>query len=45
MQLVILAGGQGSRLRSRLGSLPKSLADVAGVPLIGRQILLARSMA
>ncbi len=42
MQLVILVGGQGTRLRSRLGSLPKPLADVGGLPLIGHQLLLAR---
>lgn len=42
MQLVILAGGRGSRLQSRLGSLPKPLVNVAGLPLIDRQILLAK---
>jgi D,D-heptose 1,7-bisphosphate phosphatase len=42
MQLVIVAGGLGTRLRSRLGELPKALAPVGGKPLIERQIGLAR---
>jgi histidinol-phosphate phosphatase family protein len=37
-QAVILAGGKGTRLRERLGDLPKPLVDVAGVPLLERQI-------
>lgn len=41
-QLVILAGGKGTRLRERLGNLPKPLIDVCGVPLLQRQILLAK---
>ncbi|WP_428538787.1 HAD-IIIA family hydrolase [Rhodopila sp.] len=42
-QAIILAGGQGTRLRSVLGDLPKSLADVGGTPLLGHQLrLLAR---
>jgi histidinol-phosphate phosphatase family protein len=41
-QLVVLAGGKGSRLRERLGGLPKPLADICGVPLLERQILLAK---
>jgi len=41
-QLVILAGGKGTRLRERLGDLPKPLIDVCGVPLLERQILLAK---
>jgi histidinol-phosphate phosphatase family protein len=41
-QLVILAGGKGTRLRERLGNLPKPLIDVCGVPLLERQILLAK---
>ena len=41
MQLVILAGGSGTRLKSVSGDLPKPLVKVAGVPLIGRQILQA----
>lgn len=41
-QLVILAGGKGTRLRERLGGLPKPLIDICGVPLLERQILLAK---
>jgi histidinol-phosphate phosphatase family protein len=41
-QLVILAGGKGTRLRERLGGKPKPLIDVCGVPLLERQILLAK---
>ncbi|MGN5480575.1 nucleotidyltransferase family protein [Cupriavidus basilensis] len=36
------AGGKGTRLRERLGDLPKPLIDVCGVPLLERQILLAK---
>lgn len=39
---VILAGGQGTRLRERLGDLPKPLIDICGVPLLERQILLLK---
>ncbi len=42
VQAVILAGGQGTRLRERLGDLPKPLIDVAGTPLLERQILLLK---
>ena len=42
MQLVILAGGKGTRLRSRLGDLPKPLAPVGGRPILEHQIGLAR---
>lgn len=41
-QAIILAGGQGTRLRERLGDLPKPLIDVAGIPLLERQILLLK---
>jgi D,D-heptose 1,7-bisphosphate phosphatase len=41
-QLIILAGGKGTRLKSRLGDLPKPMIDVVGKPLIERQILLAK---
>lgn len=41
-QVVILAGGKGTRLRERLGDLPKPLIDICGVPLLERQILLAK---
>src|SRR3954451_6702682 len=41
-QAVILAGGQGTRLRARLGDLPKPLVDVDGVPLLQRQLTALR---
>jgi histidinol-phosphate phosphatase family protein len=41
-QAVILAGGKGTRLRKRLGDLPKPLIDVCGVPLLEWQIQLAK---
>jgi histidinol-phosphate phosphatase family protein len=37
-QAVVLAGGRGTRLASRLGGRPKALIDVAGVPLLERQL-------
>jgi histidinol-phosphate phosphatase family protein len=37
-QAVILAGGKGLRLTERLGGLPKALVNVAGIPLLERQI-------
>lgn len=43
MQIVILAGGLGTRLKSVTGSLPKALVPVAGRPFIDRQLdLLAK---
>jgi histidinol-phosphate phosphatase family protein len=39
-QAVILAGGKGTRLKERLGDLPKPLVDVCGVPLLERQLRL-----
>jgi histidinol-phosphate phosphatase family protein len=42
-QAIILAGGKGTRLRARLGGLPKPLVDVDGVPLLGRQIAALRA--
>ena len=39
MQAVILAGGKGTRLASRLNGLPKPLVMVGGVPLLERQIV------
>jgi D,D-heptose 1,7-bisphosphate phosphatase len=38
-QAVILAGGKGTRLRSRLKDRPKPLVDILGVSLLERQIL------
>ena len=42
-QLVILAGGQGTRLKDRLGDLPKPMIPIAGQPLLEHQIELARA--
>ncbi|MDR0827790.1 MAG: HAD-IIIA family hydrolase [Desulfovibrio sp.] len=42
-EAVILAGGKGTRLAPRLGGLPKPLVDVAGVPLLERQLLHCKS--
>ena len=39
MQAVILAGGKGTRLASRLNGLPKPLVVVDGVPLLERQLI------
>ncbi len=39
MQAVILAGGKGTRLASRLNGLPKPLVSVGGVPLLQRQLV------
>lgn len=41
-QAVILAGGKGTRLSSRLNGLPKPMMDLCGIPLIERQILLLK---
>jgi len=37
-QAVILAGGKGERLASRLGGRPKPLVEIAGLPLLERQL-------
>ncbi|TIT01731.1 MAG: HAD-IIIA family hydrolase [Mesorhizobium sp.] len=42
MQAVVLAGGRGTRLRSRISDLPKSLVNVGGRPLLEHQIVLAK---
>jgi D,D-heptose 1,7-bisphosphate phosphatase len=42
-QLVILAGGQGTRLKDRLGDLPKPMIPIAGRPLLQHQVELARA--
>jgi histidinol-phosphate phosphatase family protein len=39
MQAVILAGGKGTRLATRLHGRPKPLVPVGGVPLLERQIV------
>ena len=38
-QAVILAGGKGTRLASRLAGRPKPLIDILGVPRLERQVL------
>lgn len=40
-QLVVLAGGLGTRLAAATGGLPKALVPVAGRPVIERQVELA----
>ena len=42
-QVVIVAGGAGTRLRARLGDLPKPMISVGGKPLLEHQVELARS--
>lgn len=41
-QLIILAGGQGTRLKDRLGDLPKPLIPIAGKSLLEHQVELAK---
>src|ERR1044071_1232195 len=41
-QLIILAGGKGTRLKERLGDLPKPMIPIAGKPLLEYQIELAK---
>jgi len=41
-QLVILAGGKGTRLKDRLGDLPKPMIPVDGKPLLEHQVELAK---
>ena len=41
-EVLILAGGKGTRLRERLGDMPKPLIDLAGTPLLERQIVFLR---
>ena len=41
-QVVILAGGMGTRLAAATGGLPKALVPVAGRPVLERQLVLAR---
>jgi D,D-heptose 1,7-bisphosphate phosphatase len=40
-QLVILAGGKGTRLKDRLGDLPKPMIPIGGKPLLEHQVELA----
>jgi D,D-heptose 1,7-bisphosphate phosphatase len=41
-QAIILAGGAGTRLRDRLGDLPKPMIPIAGQPLLEHQVELCR---
>lgn len=41
-QLVILAGGMGTRLKARLGDLPKPMIPIGGKPLLEHHVELAR---
>lgn len=41
-QAIILAGGAGTRLRDRLGDLPKPMIPIAGRPLLEHQVELAK---
>ena len=41
-QLVILAGGKGTRVQERLGDLPKPMIAIGGKPLLEHQLELAR---
>lgn len=41
--VAILAGGKGSRLKSRSGDIPKPLAKVCGLPILEHQIKLCQS--
>lgn len=42
-QLIILAGGAGTRLRARLGDLPKPMIPIDGKPLLEHQVTLAKN--
>src|SRR5687768_6565553 len=40
-QAIILAGGMGTRLKARLGDLPKPMIPIGGKPLLEHQVKLA----
>lgn len=42
-QAIILAGGAGTRLKDRLGDLPKPMIPIAGKPLLEHQLELANA--
>ena len=42
-QAIILAGGKGTRLKDRLGDLPKPMIPIAGKPLLEHQVELGRA--
>src|SRR6185503_12517740 len=41
-QAIIIAGGMGTRLKARLGDMPKPLIPIGGKPLLVHQIELAK---
>jgi histidinol-phosphate phosphatase family protein len=41
-EVVVLAGGQGTRLRSRTGPKPKPLAEIAGLSVLEHQMVLCK---
>src|SRR5438034_3277017 len=41
-QLIILAGGMGTRLKARLGDLPKPMIPIGGKPLLEHHIELGK---
>jgi histidinol-phosphate phosphatase family protein len=41
-QVVIVAGGMGTRLKARLGDLPKPMIPIGGKPLLEHQVELAK---
>ena len=42
MKAILLAGGQGRRLRSITGKLPKPMVPLVGVPVLDRLLELLR---
>ena len=44
MKAILLAGGQGRRLRSITGKLPKPLVPLVGVPVLDRLLELLRQL-
>ena len=42
MKVVIIAGGFGTRLKSRTGNVPKPMALILGKPVLEHQILLCK---
>ncbi len=45
MQIVIIAGGKGTRLVERTSGVPKPMVQIGGKPLLEHQVLLGRSTA
>jgi D,D-heptose 1,7-bisphosphate phosphatase len=41
VQVVIIAGGKGTRLKTRSAGLPKAMLDIGGKPLLAHQLALA----